>query len=321
MEQGRVVVNYRGHGDNAEWSWNIGWVNSNIYALNNGAHTPIVWNIACYCGNVTIASECLSEAWQNAGASGEGGAVANIGATEPSYTIANHAFDKMLYQAPLNEGTTRLGYVVDRSKQYMIEEEGQYGEDNAYMYIIFGDPAIDIPAQTLFAGDIDHLPTVSMGGGMFSITVADAGAPVENAMVCIMKEDNGLYEVAFTDATGYAELPTLLTSGGTMQVTVTAHNMQPYLADILVQAAGCGAVLLNQNVYNCDQMVTINVWDSDLNANPGVVETTNVDVSSDTSPAGENVILTETGPDSGQFTGTIMTSATQSGSGLPAGCT
>lgn len=315
IEQGRVVVNYRGHGDVGEWSWNIGWVNSNIYALNNGAHTPIVWNIACYCGDITGTTECLSEAWQNAGSSGEGGAVANIGATEPSYTIANHAFDKMLYQAPLNEGTTRLGYVVDRSKQYMIEEEGSYGEDNAYMYIIFGDPAIDIPARTLFDADVDHLPTVSMGGGMFSVTVTEAGSPVEGAMVCIMKDDDGLYEVEYTDATGYAELPTLLTSGGTMQLTVTAHNMAPYMADILVQAAGCGAVLMNQNVYNCDQTIVINVWDSDLNANPGAVETTNVTISSDTTPAGENVLLTETGPDSGQFTGTIMTSDTQSGGG------
>lgn len=99
IEEGRVVVNYRGHGDNQEWSWSVNWkYNSDVYALQNGPYTPIVWNMACYCGNVRYSGECLALAFQNSGSNGEGGAVANIGAIEPSYTIANHAFDKMVYR-------------------------------------------------------------------------------------------------------------------------------------------------------------------------------------------------------------------------------
>ncbi len=316
IEEGRVVVNYRGHGDNQEWSWSLNWkYNSDVYALQNGPYTPIVWNMACYCGNVRYSSECLSLAFQNAGSNGEGGAVANIGAIEPSYTIANHAFDKMVYRAPLGYGITRLGYTIDRGKQQMIVEEGSYGLSNSQMYLLFGDPAIDIHARELFTGDIGHLPTVTMGGGQFVVTVAESGAPIEGAMVCIMKENDELYEVGYTDAMGSVALPTLLTSGGTMQLTVTSHNMKPYLTDILVQAAGCGAVLLDKNIYNCSQTVTINLWDSDLNVNPGVIETAIVEISSESNPVLEIVTLTETGPDTGHFVGAIMTSATQSGQG------
>jgi hypothetical protein len=318
MEEGRVIVNYRGHGMHQEWSWyDINWkTNADIYALENGPYTPIVWNIACYNGNVNYSGgECFSEAWQNAGSSGEGGAVANIGATEPSYTIANHAFDKMLYQAPLNEGITRLGHVIDRSKQYMIEDEGDFGVDNSEMYLLFGCPAIDIHARTLFAGDISHLPTVSMGGSYFDVTVMESGVPIENALVCIMKDDDDLYEVGYTDATGSVTLESLVVSVGYVQLTVTAHNMQPYLADIEVMAAGCGAVLMDKNVYGCDHEIILNLWDSDLNQEPGSIETAFVEISSDTDPAPQMIELTETGPDTGRFMGSVMTSGTHSGGG------
>jgi len=84
--------------------------------------------MACYNGQVDSATECLSEAWQNAGSSGEGGAVLNIGATRPSYTIANHHFDKMVYWAPFDEGITQLGNIVDRGKEHMINMEGHMGK-------------------------------------------------------------------------------------------------------------------------------------------------------------------------------------------------
>lgn len=315
MTEGRGIVNYRGHGDNTYWTWAPDWDVDHVHALANGAHTPIVWNIACYNGNITTAGECLSEAWQNAGASGEGGAVANIGATEPSYTVANHAFDKMLYRAPLDEGIFRWGYVVDRGKEYMIAEEGQYGIDNSYMYMCFGDPAFDMHTMTPITMDVSHLPTAPIGGSDFTVTVTDGSAPIENALVCIMKSEDELYEVGYTDAMGVATLPAILTSGGFMQLTITAHNALPYMTEIIVEAAGCGAILLDRGFYNCSQEILIRVWDSDLNLNPGVADTTVIEIVSDSEPTPEMVTLTETGPDTEEFAGTVMTSDTQGGPG------
>ncbi len=314
MLDGRGLINYRGHGDTQEWSWSLDWTPSDIYNLGNGRHTSVVWNICCNNGEVDSGSECLAEAWQNAGASGEGGAVANLAATRPSYTIANHEFDKMLYRAPFDEGITRLGPVVDRSKMYMIFMEGDYGIDNAFMYITFGDPAMDITTMDPVTLDVDHLPTTPIGGSDYEVNVSYNSSPIEGALVCIYKSGEA-YEVGTTDSLGNVTLPALLTSGGTMMLTVTYHNALPYMADILVEAAGCGAMLLDRSLYNCDQTIMVRVWDSDLDLNPGEPDFTTVDISSTSEAVPETITLVETGNDTSEFRGTIQTSSTESGPG------
>ncbi len=79
---------------------------------------------------------------------------------------------------------------------------------------------------------------------------------------------------------------------------------------------GCGIISLDAMQYTCDnQTVTITVVDSDLNTDPGQVETVAVNIDSDSNPAGEIVTLTEVNADSDQFTGSILLSETQSGGG------
>ncbi|MCD4654627.1 hypothetical protein K8T06_11940 [bacterium] len=81
----------------------------------------------------------------------------------------------------------------------------------------------------------------------------------------------------------------------------------------MIAPAGCGIIDLDRSGYNCDDTVLIDVFDSHLNTNPGAVETVLVDISSNSEPTPENVVLTETGPDTAQFTGSILTSDSQSG--------
>ena len=61
---------------------------------------PPVFNIACYCGNYTPSGTCLSEAWQWA----DNGSSGNIGATDPSYTVANHTYIKEIYKEIFDNG-------------------------------------------------------------------------------------------------------------------------------------------------------------------------------------------------------------------------
>lgn len=314
MEQGRGLINYRGHGDVMEWSWSIGWDPSNIYDLNNGRYTPIVWNICCNNAWIDSSNETISEAWQNAGSSGEGGAVANLGATRESYTVENHDFDKRLYRALFDEGTTQIGDVVNLAKETMINM-GENGTYNARIYILFGDPALDITTMDPASMQVEHLPSIPIGGSEFSVAVSnDSGTPLENAQVCIQK-DGECYEAGYTDSLGRLSLPTLVTSGGTLALTITAHNFIPYTADVSVEAAGCGALLLDSTLYNCDQSVLVRVWDSDLNLDPQVADTCSVDISSDSESIPETLTLTETGSDTSEFRGIIQTSASESSAG------
>jgi len=161
---------------------------------------------------------------------------------------------------------------------------------------------------------VDHTPTVPIGGSEFEVTVTSAGSPLQNALVCIYKAGE-CYEVGYTDTLGHCILPTTVLSGGTMLLTITHHNFLPYMFDLPVEAAGCGAILLDHTVYNCEQTILVGVWDSDLNMNPGVPEVAYADLSSTSEPGPETIVLTETGSDTGEFQGTIQTSATESGPG------
>jgi len=75
-------------------------------------------------------------------------------------------------------------------------------------------------------------------------------------------------------------------------------------------ATSAGVIALDADAYACSDTATITVRDIDLNTDPGTAETTTVAIYSDTEPAGENVLLTETGPDTSVFAGTISLSVT-----------
>jgi hypothetical protein len=70
---------------------------------------------------------------------------------------------------------------------------------------------------------------------------------------------------------------------------------------------GCGIISLDASEYTCDmETVTITLVDSDLNTNPGVVETHDVHIVSDSDPSGLTVTLSQINPDSDTFDGTVL---------------
>ncbi len=70
-----------------------------------------------------------------------------------------------------------------------------------------------------------------------------------------------------------------------------------------------GEVELDAVKYACQDTVSIDVADLDLNLDPTVAETVDVTIASDTQPAGLSVTLTETGPDSARFRGSVTVSS------------
>ncbi|HUN82563.1 MAG TPA: fibronectin type III domain-containing protein, partial [Phycisphaerae bacterium] len=80
----------------------------------------------------------------------------------------------------------------------------------------------------------------------------------------------------------------------------------------LVSCSRIGYAALDNTKYKCNSTATLTVIDCDLNANSGSVETVNVAVSSTSEPGGEIVTLTETGPNTAKFTGTIPLSTSNS---------
>lgn len=99
---------------------------------------------------------------------------------------------------------------------------------------------------------------------------------------------------------------------GPYRIEVVGYNVpggpQPFslcASPRLNKCSSAGTLALDRPKYMCQSMATLRVVDCDLNTDPYAVETTVVMIASSTEPAGEPVVLTETGPDSAVFIGGI----------------
>jgi hypothetical protein len=72
-----------------------------------------------------------------------------------------------------------------------------------------------------------------------------------------------------------------------------------------LQPCHAGRVTIGEETYACTDTVTFRVVDMDLNADPGVADTTVLEVTSTTETIPEPVTVVETGPNTSVFTGSI----------------
>ncbi len=239
FNNGVGVVAYRGHGSDLNWSWSAPstWTKTNITALTN-TFLPPVFIYACLCGNYGTASECLSEsfAWDDNGASG------NLGAVDPSYTIANHTYMKATFEALYDMGLFHVVEALNYATLEAIADQGTYGETNAKMYIWFGDPAMEI-----FTNDVSN-PTnlaisanpgmVNPGSQTITMTVTSGGSPVSGATVALSDGIDGVstitfYETATTNSSGQASFSVNVPASSTHLYTgARLHNYGPVAGKI-----------------------------------------------------------------------------------------
>ncbi|MBN1770662.1 MAG: hypothetical protein JXB32_05330 [Deltaproteobacteria bacterium] len=144
LNSGVGIVNYRGHGSETAWT---GW-NDDDFAFGslesaNAGRTPVVFSIACLTGKLSESGETLAEAMTKRP---DGGAVAFLGATAPSWTLPNHDYDRQLFRSILDRGIRQIGKL---SNVAAVETMTQWGNDqnaveNVKMYFWLGDPSLDV---------------------------------------------------------------------------------------------------------------------------------------------------------------------------------
>ncbi len=124
---------------------------------------------------------------------------------------------------------------------------------------------------------------------------------VENVFVENPEEGIWLVEVIASEVNqdGHVETPELdvdyaLVTSGALLATCTSD----------------GRIRLPRDRFACEDELAIRVVDCDLNGDDGMVETATVVVQSTTEPGGETIVLTETGPLTADFRGTVMLSVT-----------
>ncbi len=146
INSGINIVNYRGHGNWDRWEdgWsadNKGFTNSEVLNLKNTTY-PIVFSIACL--NADFRSHtCLMESFMRS----EHGSSVFLGATEASYTVPNHTYDKLLFDNLLNNNLYNVGdlNIIAHIKNMPFSEN--YAIANAFCYVCGGDPSLEIFTQ------------------------------------------------------------------------------------------------------------------------------------------------------------------------------
>ena len=73
-----------------------------------------------------------------------------------------------------------------------------------------------------------------------------------------------------------------------------------------IYTPGNGVIVLDKTSYSPTDIVGISLYDTDLNTNPSIAETVEVNIRSSSEPMGEQVTLTEVAPDDGVFKGMVQ---------------
>ncbi len=318
LDEGRFWITYMGHGDGTGWTnTNPKFSNSHIDQLNNEDRFCFVVDIACDNGAFTGYGDCFGERWLKAGTVEEpkGAVGCYSSSTGTAWDESGELGEGMTYACTDENmfcwGSSALGA--------MLYLKGQMGSGSNVLevfqqFILFGDPSIYIYAGNLIEPVVAHDPFIPLGSHEFTVSVTDGSEPVAGAAVCAWLEDE-FYAVEETDASGTAVLQVDSNNYGDAFLTVTGNNIRPYQEIVPVMIPSCGIVTFDKSTYNCSDDLEIRVWDTDLNSNPAFPDTGTADICSDSEPVPETITLTETGPNTSEFLGTITLSETQSGPG------
>ncbi|RLC45029.1 MAG: hypothetical protein DRH57_08715, partial [Candidatus Cloacimonadota bacterium] len=230
------IFNYRGHGSQTEfWQWGPSgsFTNTHIQQFTNNNRLFVLFDVCC--DNMDIVAyngDCLCESFMKSPVA----AIAINGAIIPSYTIPNHDYDKEMYKAVFNEGIYNIGYVTNFANVYVLNVHGTWGRSNVRTYLWLGDSSLE--PWTLQPSDliVSHDGQLFLGLSEFDVSVMGTAGPIENARVCVSNADGTIYGIAFTDASGFAQVQfdEPVQSPGEVTVTVTTHNYLPYQSVIPV---------------------------------------------------------------------------------------
>lgn len=217
-------------------------------------------------------------------------------------------------------GSVRIQPAVDfmRTGNFLENEVSQGGTFSVLVVVNPGDPQLKV---TLAWDDPPGTPNVSPA--------------LVNDLDLVVFDPNNDRKYPWTHVTGNPGAPAVQTAEdhinnieqvvvnapapGAYRVEVRGTNVptgpQPFslcASPLLVNCSTVGVASMDREKYPCSSTATLRVSDCDLNTDDMVVESVTVTVASTTEAAGESVLLTETGPETALFLGSIDLSTTDS---------
>ncbi|MEO0071708.1 MAG: C25 family cysteine peptidase [candidate division WOR-3 bacterium] len=213
-----------------------------IYTTNtalqqtNSTRLVIMNSIACIAGNFE-ASDCLAEELMN---NPNGGAVAVImnsryGWGSPPSMGASEKLSCIFYTYYFLGDTAEIGRNHCSSKG-IYSYYAQYDAIWRWCYYalnLFGDPALPLWNGVPGTMAVEKPDTTTTGPHSIQVKVTSDGSPVSNALICCYKPGE-VHQTAWTDASGFAQIPCNPLTPGTMFLTVTSKHFLPVEETIAV---------------------------------------------------------------------------------------
>ncbi|MBM3326712.1 MAG: T9SS type A sorting domain-containing protein [Calditrichaeota bacterium] len=235
----------------------------------NGVY-PAVLAISCNTGSFVADQESYTEAFLRSQGGGIGAIGTATGNTNVRFNnlvaggVWSGVYLKQLWC--MGWGLNYGKYEIWRAYQGLDEEYLNFMEWNNLM----GDPGTHIWSAVPRRITVAHPQNLSLGASRATVVVTDQQTrqPEPNAQVCLWKT-NQLHSVLLTDEQGCAEfyIPPNALTAGVLKITVTKHNVQPFLADIQVAQQAQYLGVIDWSLDDDDDGAS--AGDGDTLANPG----------------------------------------------------
>jgi hypothetical protein len=243
MESGYNHVIHIGHGFNVTMSVGDGSIIvADALALNHPDRYMNLYMLNCNAAAYDY--NCLAEAFLS---NPHGGAVTCVGANRSAFPNASSYYMDEYYRLLFDEDVVHIGEAFARSRLPRTPvAEASDGVDlwTHYIYTLLGDPELSLwtgPVDTL---GVTHVSSVGLGESELSFTVTANGAPVDSAVVCVMKGEED-YRYAATNGTGQVTIPFRSETPGEISVVVTGLNVGRHESAITVTPSAPAYVRLS----------------------------------------------------------------------------
>ena len=237
LSAGYNIAFHVGHG-----SKDIIRVNKNNYitmsdmsSLSNGlSKSSFLWLLDCT--TAAIDFDCIAERALN---NPNGAAVGSFGSSRLEFPSTAKEYLWEWIDLLYTHDVQRVGETCALAKA-AFAAPAISGLENTHRWtqlamLLLGDPELPLWTSRARSLSVSHASSVTVGETTLSVTVTD-GAPVEGALVCLMK-DSEVYERVLTGGDGVAELTVTPDSEGTINLAVTAQNYIPSESSVSVTAA------------------------------------------------------------------------------------
>jgi len=233
LRQGQGLFNHDGHGWIDVMGAGTGYLhNIDFDTLTNAPMYGIAVSIGCW--TTAFDFDAIAESFVN---SPHGGGVAFIGNSSygwgspgnPGFGYSDR-FDSRIFYSLLVEDNFHLGSALSQAKIHFIpySREKNVYRWHQYQLNLLGDPEMCIWTDTPESLSVSYPQSIPIGNSRILISVRNksSGAPVKNALVCLMK-NNESYASGYTDTDGTIFLDAGAATSGNFDLTVTAHNYLP----------------------------------------------------------------------------------------------